>query len=178
MKKKLVKGLLIFSLMVMSLSLVGCSSDTEEPADKAVETTEQDLAMVKASARLAEEKILIMFDTYTPDGSDVEILVAKERYTTTDGMKTLLNAYYTEEMTNQVIEAYVKPQDVAGLGNVLTLNQPEDYVTIIGHEFTETDTVTVEGDKATITFTANDKNVTYTLVKVENTWKVETKTVE
>lgn len=177
--KRFLNLFLISIIVLMSLTVVGCSSKEEQPAEQpTAEVTEQDLNRVKFAATIAEEKITTIFEEFTPADSETVYLVGKPRYTTVDEVKAYLSAYYTDNMVNSIVENYVKVEEVPEKGSITTLLLPEYYVSISGYEFTEQDTVTIENDKATISFTVDSKKVTYTLVQVEGNWKVDTKTVE
>lgn len=170
MNKRILSLLVVTAVVIMSLSLAGCS---------AKEPTPQDIAMVKAASMIADEKLPFIFDQYTPEGSDTTYYVGKEHYQDLESVKKYLSAYFTEDMINNTLVAdYIKVQDVPGKGNVTTLNLPEDYPTILGHTFTDADTITIDGNNATIKFAADEKTATYELEKVDGKWLVASKSVE
>lgn len=178
--------LMIVSLItIMSISLVGCSSASkEEPENKAGQTAEtpQDLEKEKTNVQsailIAENKLTLIFEDFTPEGSDTSYLVAKSRYKTLDDVKKFLSQYYTENGANEAVSNYVKMEDVLTLGQVPTLQLPEDYFILSSHTLTEQDTFTVEGDQATLTVTDNGKTITYTVKKVDDKWLLDNKTIK
>ncbi len=180
--------LLIFALLVMSFTVVGCTNDDnagEQNQDAAQEENKEGTTDVKdvekqklsiiAKTLIAEEKLTFIFENYTPEGSEQEYLVAKPTYKSLDDVKNYLSAYYTEGMTNTLLENYIKMEDVAGKGQVPTLTLPEDYVAFTSAIEPE---ITVDGDNAQLQFTQDGKTVTYTYVNVEGKWLIDTKTVQ
>lgn len=168
-------------LIIISISfwLVGCTSDSEglSPNTTQVITPEQ-LKEVEIATRLAEEKLLTIFEEYQPEGSETIYYVGKSRYRTIDNIDAFLRLYYSEEMTNNIIESYIKLEEIPGLDTITTLNLPDDYLTILSHEFSNKDTIKIYDDEATITLNIKDQQLIYSLIKLDSKWYVDAKTIK
>jgi len=166
-------------IISISLSLVGCTSDSEglSPNTTQVISPEQ-LNEVEIATRIAEEKLLTIFEEYQPEDSEITYYVGKNRYSSIDNIDAFLNLYYSEEMTNSIIENYIKLEEVPGLGIITTLNLPDNYLTLTGHELNNKDSIKIYDNEATITVNIKDQQLTYSLIKLDNKWLVNGKTIK
>lgn len=166
-------------IISISFSLVGCTSNSEglSPNTTQVITPEQ-LNEVEIATRIAEEKIVTIFEEYQPENIENTYYVGKNRYSSIENIAVFLNLYYSEEMTNSIIENYIKVEEVPGLGISTTLNLPENYLTITGHELDSKDSIRIYDNEATITVNIKDEQVTYSLIKLDNKWLVTGKAIK
>lgn len=170
---------IILIIISISFFLVGCTSDSEglSPNTTQVVTPAQ-LKEVEIATRLAEEKLLTIFEEYQPEGSETIYYVGKSRYRTIDNIDAFLRLYYSEEMTNNIIESYIKLEEIPRLGTTTTLNLPDDYLTILSHEFSNKDTIKIYDNKAAVTLNLKNNQLTYSLIKLDNKWIVDAKTIK
>lgn len=170
---------IILIIISLSLSLVGCTSDSEglSPNTTQVITPEQ-LTEVEIAIRIAEEKLVTIFEEYQPEGSETTYYVGKNRYRSIVDIDNFLRRYYSEEMTNNIIESYIHLEDIPGLGIVTTLNLPDDYLAITGHELTSKDSIKIYDNEATVTLNIKDEQLTYSLVKLDDKWIVTGKAIK
>lgn len=170
---------IVLIIISLSLSLVGCTANSEGLSPNTTQViTPKQLADVEIATRIAEEKLLAIFEEYQPEGSEITYYVGKNRYRSIIDIDTFLRQYYSEEMTNSIIENYIKLEDIPGLGIVTTLNLPNDYLTITGHELNSKDSIKIYDNKATVILNIKDQQLTYSLVKLDNKWIIDSKTIK
>lgn len=170
---------IIFIIIILSLSLVGCTTDSEGLSPNTTQViTPKQLADVEIATRIAEEKLLTIFEEYQPEDSEITYYVGKNRYSSIVDIDTYLRLYYSEEMTNNIIESYIKLKYIPDLGIVPTLDLPDDHLTITGYRLSNKDTIKIYDNKATVTLNINERQLIYSLVKLDNKWIVNGKTIK
>jgi len=177
--------ILLISIILL-LSLLGCNKDKTNQANNnskvSTEISEKERAKlsVKAANLIAEEKLTSIFYTYTPpEKSDTTYYITKEGYNNLDDIKPYLNAYYTPGMTDSLIARYIKIIDVPNLGKRPVLQLPDDFIMYRKHqEKDKKDEIKVTENEASLIFYEGDKKITYTFIKENSKWLVDTKIVE
>jgi len=174
-RNKIFTLLIAMFVLVMALSFTGCSTTKTSDSKSNTATQQQDVEKqklrVKAAVFLAEEKIKTAFDQF----DNAKYPIAKERYKTPADIENFLKAFYSDAMAKQIVDTYVKKENLPNYGEVLTLQIPKDYVTLTKDS---KPTITVEGQNATLTSTENGKTVSYKLAEKDSKWIIESKEVK
>jgi len=173
----LISFLLVFAILTVGCTQAPAPSNEAKPSTPAPTTSTVDIAKeqarVKAATLIGEEKLTFIFVDYTPEGSNQAYLVAKDNYKTIDDIKAYLADYYTAKMIDEITTKYIKLTEVPGKGNVPVLTLPADYVAYAGEEAE----INVNGEQATLSFSTDSGKVTYALVKQNEKWLVDGKTI-
>ncbi|WP_339060193.1 hypothetical protein [Tepidibacillus marianensis] len=174
-RNKLVILFIAMFVVIMAISFTGCSSTKTDDSKSNTATQQQDVEKQKLRAKaavfLAEEKIPTAFDQF----DDAKYPIAKDRYKITADIENYLKGFYSDAIAKQIVDTYVKKENLPNYGEVLTLQIPEDYVALTKDS---KPTITVEGQNATVTSTEKGKTVTYKLVEKDSKWIVDSKEVK